>query len=337
MRIAVSSRTIRSALSTTTMNPLTRRSFLEKFSTLTAGGLLAGASPTFLVAASQSDPHIAFPTAPRDRIAVASYPFRAYMNAPNNRARDPKLPGMDLLQFPSEVVAKFGVHNIEPLAQHFLSTEPNYLDTFRQALKKASVQIVDIPTHVRQSFYDTDPAARKQAIEVAKKWIDVAVVVRSPGIRPHVAGTRNSSPNVERAAASLREVAAYASQKNIVVTLENDDPVSEDAFFIVNVIDAVNHPYVRALPDFANSVLNGDLDFNYRAVQAMFERAYNVSHVKDGEVDDHGKQFNIDLKKTFDIAKSANYRGYYSIEFDAPTDPYAPTTKLIEQTLLYLS
>jgi hypothetical protein len=31
---------------------------------------------------------------------------------------------MDLLQFPSEVVTKFGVHNIEPLAQHFLSTQP---------------------------------------------------------------------------------------------------------------------------------------------------------------------------------------------------------------------
>jgi sugar phosphate isomerase/epimerase len=319
------------------MNTLARRSFLEKFSTFTVGAFVASASPKFLAAAGQSSPHIAFPAAPRDRIAVASYPFRAYINAPNNRDRNPKLPGMGLLQFPSEVVTKFAVHNIEPLGQHFLSTEPDYLDTFRQALQKANVHIVDIPTHVRQSFYDSDPAVRKQAIEVAKKWVDVAVVVGSPGIRPHVASSRNSSPNVERAAGSLREVAAYAAQKNIVVTLENDDPLSEDAFFIVKVIDAVNHPYLRALPDFANSVLNGDLDFNYRAVQAMFERAYNICHVKDGEVDDHGKQFNIDLKKTFEIAKSANYRGYYSIEFDAPTDPYAPTTKLIEQTLQYLS
>jgi sugar phosphate isomerase/epimerase len=319
------------------MNSLTRRSFIEKFSTFTAGGILASASPAILAAADQPGPHVAFPAAPRDRIAVASYPFRAYIDAPNNRDRNPKLPGMELLQFPSEVVAKFGVHNIEPLAQHFRSTDSAYLDAFRQALQKANVHVVDIPTHVRQSFYDADLDARKQAVEVAKKWVDVAVAVGSPSIRPHVASARNSSPNVERAAGSLREVAAYAAQKNIVVTLENDDPDSEDAFFIVKVIDAVNHPYLRALPDFANSVLNGDLDFNYRAVQAMFERAYTICHVKDGEVDDHGKQFDIDLKKTFDIARSTNYRGYYSIEFDAPTDPYAPTTKLIEQTLLYLS
>jgi sugar phosphate isomerase/epimerase len=319
------------------MNSLSRRSFLEKLSALSAGSIIASASPAALRATNQSGPHIAFPTAPRDRIAVASYPFRAYIDAPHNRDRDPKLPGMDFLQFPSEVATKFGVRNIEPLAQHFRSTDSAYLETFRQALQKANVHVVNIPTHVQQSFYDADPAARQQAIDVAKKWVDVAVQLGSPGIRPHVADSKNSAPDVQRAAASLREVAAYAAQKNIVVTLENDDPQSEDAFFIVKVIDAVNHPYLRALPDFANSILTGDAATNYRAVENMFQRAYNISHVKDGEVDDHGKQFNIDLKKTFDIAKSANYRGYYSIEFDAPTDPYAPTIKLVEQTLHYLS
>jgi len=319
------------------MNLLTRRSFLEKFSTLTAGGLLATTARTSRAAAPQSTPRIPFPTAPRDRIAVASYPFRAYINAPNNRDRDPKLPGMDLTQFPSEVVTKFGVNNIEPLSEHFLNTDPDYLHTFRQALQKANVRVVNIPTDIRQSFYDTDPANRRQAIDATKKWIDVAVQLGSPGVRPHIASTPNSAPDVQRAAASVSEVATYAAQKNIVVTLENDDPASEDAFFLVKVIDAVNHPYLRSLPDFANSMLTGDAESNYRAVQAMFARAYNISHVKDGEVDDHGKQFKVDLRRTFEIAKSANYRGYFSIEFDAPNDPYAPTTKLIEQTLSYLS
>jgi sugar phosphate isomerase/epimerase len=315
------------------MTSITRRSFLEKLSTLTAGGVLAGTAPATFAASGQSVPHVVFPTAPRDRISVASYPFRAYIDAPGNRDRDPKLPGISLLQFPSEVATKFGVRNIEPLAQHFQSTDSAYLEQFRQALQKANAHVVNIPTDIRQSFYDADAATRRQAIDAAKKWVDVAVALNSPGIRTHVAGAKNSAPDVPRTVGSLREVAACAAQKNIVVTLENDDPVSEDAFFIVKVIDAVNSPYLRALPDFANSILTNDPATNYRAVEAMFQRAYNISHVKDGEVDDHGKQFTIDLKKTFDIAKSAHYRGYFSIEFDAPTDPYAPTTKLIEQTL----
>jgi sugar phosphate isomerase/epimerase len=122
-----------------------------------------------------------------------------------------------------------------------------------------------------------------------------------------------------------------------VVTLENDDLVSEDAFFIVKVIEGVNHPYLRALPDFANSMLTGDPAFNYRALQALFQHAYNICHVKDGEAGDNGKQFDIDLPKSFRILKSSGFKGYCSMEFDAAGDPYAATAMLVEQTLRYLS
>jgi sugar phosphate isomerase/epimerase len=84
-------------------------------------------------------------------------------------------------------------------------------------------------------------------------------------------------------------------------------------------------------------MLTGDADFNYRALQAMFHHAYNICHVKDGEADDHGKQFKIDLQKSFEILKSSGYRGYCSMEFDAPGDPYAATAKLVEQTIRCLS
>jgi sugar phosphate isomerase/epimerase len=320
------------------MNSSTRRSFLETLSTLAAGSLIAGSAPESLFAAfPQGQPHIDFPTAPRERISVASYPFRAFIDAPGNRSRDSKLKGFPITQFPAEVVEKFGVHGIEPLAQHFESTEPAYLEKFRAAIEKAKVRIVNIPTHVRPSFYDTDASARQQAVTDSKKWIDVAVAVGSPGIRPHINGSKTSKPDVDRAAESLRKLAGHAAEKNVVVTLENDDPDTEDAFFIAKIIDAVHHPYLRALPDFANSVLKGDLDFNYRAVKEMFARAYNISHVKDGEADDNGKILNIDIKKTFEIAKAANYRGFYSMEYDAPGDPYEPTKKLIELTLQNIS
>jgi sugar phosphate isomerase/epimerase len=103
------------------------------------------------------------------------------------------------------------------------------------------------------------------------------------------------------------------------------------------VIEAVNNPYLRALPDFANSMLSGDADFNYRALQAMFQHAYNLCHVKDGEANDDDKLFKIDLKRSFEILKASNYRGYCSMEFDATGDPYAATSKLIEETIKYLS
>jgi sugar phosphate isomerase/epimerase len=318
------------------IDSLSRRTFLQKVSVLTAGGL-AAASAVGALPDTELEPHIIFPTHPRERISIASYPFRAYILSPDNRDRDTTLPGMNLLEFPAHVVAKFNIHNIEPHSRHFTSLQPDYLDDFRQILLKTKVRVANIAVNTVNSFYDPDASFRGKAVDYAKKWVDVASRIGSPSIRAHIAAARNSSPNVELAAGSLREVTEYAANKSIVVTLENDDLVSEDAFFLVKVIEAVNNPYLRALPDFANSMLGGDADFNYRALQAMFQHAYNICHVKDAEANDDDKLFKVDLKRSFDILKASNYRGYCSMEFDAPGDPYAATLKLIEETIKYLS
>jgi sugar phosphate isomerase/epimerase len=314
----------------------TRRAFVEKLSLVAAGGFVDG-SWCELLATIASKPQISFPAAPRDRIAVASYPFRAFIESPANRDRDPKLPGMDLTGFAAEVATKFNIHHIEPHSRHFRSLDSAYLAGFREALKKTNSRVVNIAVDGPYSFYDADPSVRSKAIAYAKKWVDVAVQIGSPSIRVHNPRAANSQPNVERTAQSLREVTIYAASKKLVVNLENDDLISEDAFFLVGVMDAVNSPFLHALPDFANSMLTGDADFNYRALAAMFQHAYSICHVKDGETDDRGKQFNIDMKRSFDILKSSGYRGYCSMEYDAPGDPYEPTARLIDQTIHYLS
>jgi sugar phosphate isomerase/epimerase len=312
----------------------TRRTFLQQFTALTTVGLVATKKS---LATAVAEPHIAFPTKPRDRIAVATYPFRAYIESPTNPDRDRRLPGMELTEFVTQIVPKFEVHNIEPYYRHFRSLTAPDLASFREALSKANVNVVNIAVGAEASFYDADPSARNKAIAFAKRWVDVAGAIASPSIRVHNHRASNSAPNVERTADSLRQLTEYAAGNNIVINLENDDLVSEDAFFLVKVMETVNSSFLHGLPDFANSMLTGDADFNYRALAAMFHHAYGICHVKSGEVDDHGKQFNIDLKRSFDILKSSGYRGYCSMEYDAPGEPYGPTTQLIEQSVRYLS
>jgi len=244
---------------------------------------------------------------------------------------------MDLRDFGAEVVTKFNIHNIEPHSRHFRSLDFAYLSTFRETIAKANVKVVNIAVDGQESFYDTDPAVRKKAVAYAKQFVDVAVHIGSPSIRVHINRAKNSKPDVSRTAESLREVVDYASRKNVVVNLENDDLVSEDAFFIVQVIDAVNHHYLHGLPDFANSMMTGNPDFDYRALTAMFQHAYNICHVKDGEADDQGKYIFIDIEKSFHILKASGYRGYCSMEYDANGNPYAPTAQFIERTIQYLS
>lgn len=314
----------------------TRREFLARLSVSAAGSLLFNRTGA-LFAATKSQPHIPFPTAPRDRISVASYPFRAYIDSPTNHDRDPKLPGMDLKDFAVEVVKKFNIHNIEPHSRHFRSLDSAYLSSFRETIGKAKVKVVNIAVDGQDSFYDADPAVRNKAVIYAKQFVDVAVLIGSPSVRVHISRAKNSQPDVPRTADSLGVVVEYAAGKHVVVNLENDDLVSEDAFFIVKVIDAVNHQYLHGLPDFANSMMSGDPDFNYRALTAMFQHAYNICHVKDGEADDQGKYIFTDMQKSFDILKASGYRGYCSMEYDANGNPYAPTAQFIAQTMRYLS
>jgi sugar phosphate isomerase/epimerase len=284
-----------------------------------------------------SEPHINFPSEPRDRLAVASWPFRALIESPSNRwARDPKQPGIDLKDFGALVVERFNVGNIEPLSDHFRSTDAAYLGEFRRAIEKAGVRVINIPVGGQHSFYDPDPARRRMAVDYGKKWIDVAVALGSESIRIHVAGVRNAKPDVGRAAESLARLAGYGAGKGVVVNLENDDLVSEDAFFLVKVIDQAHHPWLHALPDFCNSMLSGNEQFNYDALSALFKRAYNICHVKDSEVD-QGKVFTVELAKAFGILKSSGYRGYCSMEFEGEGSPYDGTQKLIDASLKHLA
>lgn len=267
-----------------------------------------------------------FPTAPKARICVASYPFRAVINKPG---------GVDLRDFAGLVAERFDVHNIEPLDSHFQSTEPAYLDALRKAVAKAGSNVVNIPVSVKPSLADPSAEARKQAVANAKKWVDVAVVLNAPSIRTHILPVPGK-PDAAAVTESLNELVDYSSFKGVVVNLENDDPRSEDPFFLASILKSMNHPYLRALPDFCNSRMIGDEDYNMRALTALFAYAWNVCHVKDEEAMGP-KVLKVDLDKTFAIPKQAGYKGWLSMEFEGSGDPWVGTQKLIDATLRNLA
>src|SRR6266852_3752026 len=113
----------------------------------------------------------------------------------------------------------------------------------------------------------------RTALSVSKQWVDAAVILGSPGIRTNIPPAKGVQPDLDRAADSLLRVAEHASSKNVVVSLENDNPVSEDPFFLVKVIEKVNSPWLRALPDFANTLAAAEEEYAYRGLQAMFAHA----------------------------------------------------------------
>ncbi len=279
-----------------------------------------------------SSPNLQFPKQPRDRIAIASYPFRDFIagGEPNQNHK------INLHDFAAHVISKFNINKIEPWTGHFPSSDPKYLDQFREAVEKAHAQIVNIAVDGEASPYAADKSEREKAIAYSKQWIDAAVALGSPSIRTNIPEAKDSKPDLTRLADSLTRVADYAATKNIVVNLENDNPVSENPFFLVQVIEKVNSPWLHALPDFANSVAGG-IQHPYEGIDAMFAKAYCISHIKEMEADSSGKLVHADLAKTFGYLKQHAYQGYCSIEWDSPGDPYQGTADLIEKTMRFLS
>jgi sugar phosphate isomerase/epimerase len=320
------------------MNATTRRQFLGQCAATAAGALLL---PEF-AGALDSRPSVKFPSNPRERVAVAAYPFREFLvgwtgSDGKTPSSVPPAQQIELKNFAAHIAEKFNVHKIEPWSRIFPSTDPKYLEEFRNAVEKAHSAVVDIAVDEEYSQYSTDAAERERALTASKRWVNVGAALGSPSIRTHVQAAKDSAPDVARAADTLARVAEYGEKKNVVVHLENDDPVSEDPFFIVQVIDKVNSPWLRALPDFGNSLAAHDEDFAYRAIDAMFAHAYGICHVKDGEVNEQGKAVHVDLARTFAILKKRGYKGYCSIEYDAPGDAYKPTAELVEKTVGFLS
>jgi sugar phosphate isomerase/epimerase len=294
-----------------------RREFLKQAAVVAGASCLPGAAQAQI-------PQLVFPTAPRDRLAVTSYPFRSYF------------PKMDIKEFPVMMVERFGVHNINPLLAHFHSTDAAYLASFREAVAKAKSHVVDFGLPGR-CFATTDTTLAATAVRDASQWIDIAAAIGSPSVRQHLAPQAGHTPDLDGAVSSLTRLADYGGKHNVVVNLENDSPIWEDPFFIVKVLERAKHPYLRALPDFGNSIVQYGEEGNEKAVAAMLPHVFNMCHVKNAVQPEAGKTLPVDLGKMFALAKQSGYRGYFSMEFDTNGgDPIAGTQKLIDETLHYL-
>lgn len=283
------------------------------------------AAGAVLASAKADKPDVVFPTSARDRLSVSTYPFRSVIGTGK----------MTLEQFAATIPEKLNVPGIEPWSPHFTSLQDDYVHGLHDAFSKAGLHVVNIPVDIRVKLCGTDED-RKAALSAYFKWVDAAIILKSPSIRVHLPHGE-SGENISCPVSAMKELAAYGAEKNIVVNIENDDPHGEQPERVARVIEAVNSPYLHALPDFCNSMLvQNDEAFNNQALATLFALAYNISHVKDSEEGD-GKVYRVSVDQIFAVAKKAGYRGYFSMEFEGSGDPYAGTADLISASMRNLS
>lgn len=134
----------------------------------------------------------------------------------------------------------------------------------------------------------------------------------------------------------LKPCARYAEQKKIVLAIENHGGVPGTSQQVINVIKAVNSPYLRALLDFGNFLqleqdpLEAIRDLVPYTVHAHFK---DVKKVPPGTPDSfapvHGNfallgcllgEGDVDVRGGIQILRAGGYDGYLTLEFEAPSD-----------------
>jgi len=151
-----------------------------------------------------------------------------------------------------------------------------WLDALASRCVKTGTKVQHISNNAPFALADSGSpeadARRKAGVAMAKRWLEGCAVlgVRSmrmnstsalgPPIRPNAIPRSGDGyprnldivPMLDAAIESFKEMADFGGNLGIKVTIENHWGLAADPLNIRIIIDAVNHPYCEASPDFCN-------------------------------------------------------------------------------------
>ena len=171
-----------------------------------------------------------------------------------------------------------------------------------------------------------DEAARDQAVENHKAWVDAAAELGCHSIRINLFGSLNDDEWKANSIDGLSKLGAYAATKNVNVLVENHGWQSSNAPLLMEVINTVNMDNCGTLPDFGNFCIKrkdgakwGECEEEYadiyEGVKLMMPAAKAVS-AKSYDFDEAGMETKIDYAKMLQIVKDAGYTGYIGVEYE---------------------
>ena len=183
---------------------------------------------------------------------------------------------------------------------------------------------------------------RLLSIENHKRWVDAAAQMGCHSIRVNLDGTTKIDHWKDFSKESLLKLSDYASSSKINILVENHGGLSSNAKLLMEVINDINLPNCRTLPDFGNFCIHkkGDKCINeydkYMGVEELLSKAGAVS-AKSYDFDNYGNETTIDYQKMLSLVNKAKYTGYIGVEYEgkrlSEEEGILSTKKLIEKLI----
>lgn len=280
----------------------TRRHFLR--SGLAAGFALAAAP------AAAIEP-IRRPGKPHLRLSLAAYSFRKYL-ALNIKPKPP----MNLDDF-ADLAASLQLDAIEPTAYYFADTSPAYLARLKGRCTRLGLDVSG--TAVGNDFCLPDADRLKAQLASVKQWAERAAQLGGKTVRifaGRVARGDTEEKARRRCVAAIEEACEHAGKFGVYLALENHGGITATCDQVLALVKAVKSDWFGVNLDTGN--------FHTADPYADLARLapYAVTVQLKTEIQRAGhKKEDADLKRLLDILRSASYRGYVALEYEADEDP----------------
>jgi len=219
--------------------------------------------------------------------------------------------GMSLFDLLEEC-ARLDFDAVDPTG-YFFPGYPEVPETkFINEFKRRAFQLgLDISgTGIRNDFANTDSVKRKEDVELAKRWIEVAAEMGAPVLRIF-AGAQPKGHSWEETAVwmseALGECAEHGKKHGVIVGVQNHGDMLQSADEVLKIIKMVNSDWLGAIVD-TGYFLTPD---PYSDIERVIPYAVNWQ-VKELLSDRKGGE--IDMVRLVQIIRASGYRGYVPIE-----------------------
>ena len=240
-----------------------------------------------------------------DRIAMGTliFRYRFKQTKPKEMATIPN--AMTLVDVAQHHRDRYGIRDIEFWSNHCESIDPSYLAKVKQSIAAAGSRLLNVQFDFPYDLAAAGDAERQQSIKDVKQWIDACAFLGSRCVRINPGKPKGA---VEKSIESLKEVNAYAKDKNIIVITANHFGLEMNADLHVRVVKEAGPTNIYTEPDFGN--------YPHATMFASLEKILPYAYIVSAKTD----EFNAKLEHTsydFDrcvrMCEDAGFKGMYMV------------------------
>jgi sugar phosphate isomerase/epimerase len=228
--------------------------------------------------------------------------------------------GVPLVDLPAQL-AQHQISTLEICHFHLPSTDPNYLQSLRQAIQSAGIELYSVLIDTGD-IAATGTEQRAADIQAIGEWIGIAAELGAGVVRIS-AGQQPPTPEViERSGQQLHAFAQMATQHSVRVITENWQRTSQEAVDLLAILERCAGQ-VGLCADTGNAEATAD---KYATLAQLLPLASSV-HFK-ARYGDDGQIMPDDLDRCLELIEQANFDGVITLIYAGKQQEWAEIVRL---------